>query len=176
MWPMGRRVGRILDSLPDNHPYAIIRESLPFFRSQLSKSPSLFGGRRLHADRPGDLDALIEQLVAHGGGGGLEALVLLLRVVSSFHADGDERALMRLAGLAFDACEAIAHGEGAPEVGPGEGPAYREGRLRELAGRAEADQLPLQLALDGLAYLAGAGAESWFLSEYLGLEGGGDGG
>jgi hypothetical protein len=124
---------------------------------------------------PGDLDALIEEFASHGGG--IAALVLLLRVIASFHSDGDERALMRLAGLAFDACEAIAHGEeGAPEMGPGEGPAHREGRLRELAGRAEADQLPLQLALDGLAYLAGAGAESWFLSEYLELEGGGDGG
>jgi hypothetical protein len=121
-----------------------------------------------------DLDALIGEVVDRHGEGGRAPLVLLLQIVSSFHSDGDERALMRLAGLAFDACEEIADGGGGGATGPGPDAdsAHWEARLRGLAGRAEADQLPLQPALDGLAFLAGAGAETRFLGEDLGTDGG----
>jgi hypothetical protein len=118
-----------------------------------------------------DFDALIAEVIARHGEGGRAALVSLLRVASTLDSGGGEPALMRLAGLAFDACEEIAEGGGPSDPGPGEGSAHWEARLRGLAGRAEADQLPLQLVLDGLAHLAGSGAESWFLSEFLGESG-----
>jgi hypothetical protein len=119
----------------------------------------------------GDLDALIGEVIGRHGEGGRAALVVLLQVVSSLQAAGDEPALMRLAGLAFDACEEVSEGDG-PVVSVLDGDsAHWEARLRALAGRAEADQLPLQVALDGLAHLAGSGAEPWFVREFLGEAG-----
>jgi hypothetical protein len=115
-----------------------------------------------------DLDALIDGVIGRHGQAGRASLVLLLRIVTVLQVDGDERSLMRLAGLAFDACEEIAEGEGPGDPEPDGGSGHWEARLRALTGRAEADQLPLRLVLDGLAHLAGAGAESWFVSEFLG--------
>jgi hypothetical protein len=117
-----------------------------------------------------DLDALTRELIASNSEGGQEPLALLLQVISVSLAENNERFLMRLAGLACEACEEISDGGIAIGVEPDEGSEWRKSRLQELAGRAQADQMSLHVALDAITYLAQFGAESWFLSEYLGGE------